>query len=127
MNCPIISILREGEGCLNKPCHHNMFWDGLKLTKKAGSTEASLEFFNCMTLLSRELTLEEIGEMWGMSRERIRQIERDATIKLLARGLNKNIFLKELKKDLGIDRDIIKKRHDRLLSKKYNKHQTPKG
>jgi hypothetical protein len=117
MKCQTISTLGEGEGCLNTSCHHNMFWDKLKLPKGAHPTDASLESKNCMSLLSRDLTLEEIGEAWGVTRERIRQIERDAMIKLLKEGLNpgKLTFLKEL----GFDKDLLKRRHDELVSKKY--------
>jgi hypothetical protein len=119
MNCPMLSILKEGESCEITFCHHNMFWDGLKLNKRAQPTEASLEFSNCMALLDREMTLEEIGEMWGISRERIRQIERDATMKLLALGLNKMALLKEF--DFRTDKGLIKKRLDKLRFKKYRR------
>src|SRR4030042_3666994 len=104
MNCPIISELKNKKGCKRTSCRHNMFWDELNLGPKAKETKASLESSNCMCLLKGEMTLDEIGDMWGMTRERIRQIERDALIKLLSPSLWKNTFLKEL----GLDEEFLK-------------------
>lgn len=93
-----------------------MFWDKLGLNKKAHSTEASLRFSNCMCLLDKELTLEEIGDMWGISRERVRQVERDGIIKFLSLKMKEHDFLKEL----DVNKDFIQRKLDSLKSKKYN-------
>ena len=74
--------------CMNQKCSHNIFWEKIKkgigrchkrimLNKRT----AAEDFGNCMCLLDRELTLDEIGEIYGLSRERIRQIEGAAMAK----------------------------------------------
>lgn len=81
--------------CHNRNCHHHMLSQilfkgtssstkkkGAPIKGKAKETEASMEFGNCMLMLTRSFTLEEIGEMWGLTRERIRQIEERALGKL---------------------------------------------
>ncbi len=102
-------------GCLLTICPHNMFWDGLKLPKGAHITGFSLSFSNCMCLLDEEWTLEDIAELWGMTRERIRQIERDAIIKLLSKSLGKHKFMKEF----SLSESFIRKKLELLRAKKH--------
>lgn len=40
---------------------------------------------NCVLLIQSPLTLEEIAKMWGLSKERIRQIESRAIVKFVKR------------------------------------------
>ena len=115
MKCPFISTFKIGEGCDYTFCQHNIFWDKLNLSSKAHPNETSLLFSNCMCLLQgREFNLEEIGGMWGITRERIRQIERDGVIKLLSISKG-NFFLEEL----GFKKESVKKRLESLKAKKF--------
>lgn len=115
--CPHLSKLKTGKGCKITSCRHNMFWDELKLPKKSHEISISLADSNCMYLLKREMTLDDIGKMWGITRERVRQIERDAIIKLLSPSLWKNSFLKEL----DLDEDFLREKLDFLKTKKINR------
>ncbi len=120
-----ISNLKEP--CQNFNCRHSMFWKELELNNKAKPEKISEEFMNCMCLLSRELTLEEIGEMWGLTRERVRQIERDAIIKILSLGLKKtSAKKKDIEKNImdsmgiNIDNKLIRSKIAILNKKKRN-------
>lgn len=117
-----IRKLKEGEGCKNTKCRHNILWNDLKLPQEAKETEASLSFQNCMRLVDEKSTLEVIGDIWKLTRERVRQVERDAMIKLLRPGLRKDTFIKEFLEDAGIKEDSIQKRLESLKAKKdYDK------
>lgn len=76
-------------GCQNFDCKQNIFWKELKL-KRPKETELAKYFKNCMLNIDREMTLEEIGQMWGITRERVRQIEERAILKLYKRLNNQN-------------------------------------
>jgi len=70
--CPDLS-----RPCQNYDCRHNMFAYGLKLDReRIKETRKTRSIRNCDKLIDSEWTLEEIGQAWGLSRERIRQIER---------------------------------------------------
>jgi len=71
-------------GCLFVNCKHNMYWEGLNI-KNPTDTERFEEFKNCMLLLDEPITLEDIGRAWGISRERVRQIEDNALTKVMKR------------------------------------------
>lgn len=68
--------------CTDAKCQRNFFWDKLGL-KKSQETDISDKYHNCMLFLDDELTLDQIGRIWGMSRERIRQIEEKAIFHLM--------------------------------------------
>ena len=86
--------------CVNYKCRHNFFWEEIKMKGNksiVGRSETPAEEFgNCMCLLDRELTLDEIGEIYRMSRERVRQIEGVAMAKFAHLGGEKMVgFLAE--------------------------------
>lgn len=81
MNANDCKCLDLENGCQNKDCRHHVLWRDLDLPK-GKETPVSLSFSNCMCLINRTFTLEEIGELWGLTRERIRQIEERAQIKI---------------------------------------------
>ena len=71
--------------CQDFSCMFNLFWDKLELKKP--NYELGSLFYNCEKILFciyPRLTLEMIGEIWGLSRERIRQLEDRALRKLKA-------------------------------------------
>lgn len=70
-------------GCQNIDCQHNVFYKGLGF-KNCGETEISNSFNNCMLQINQNLTLEQIGEMFGISTTRVRAIEEKA-LRLLRR------------------------------------------
>jgi len=67
-----------------------------------------------MCLLDKDLTLETIGNIWGLSRERVRQIERNATIKLLSHGIDKDILEAMDIDHWGIKRKLVELKQKRL-------------
>jgi hypothetical protein len=62
--------------CLNYKCSHNLFWKGLRLNpEKIKITNRSLEIRNCCCLIKEPWTEEEIGEVWGLTMEKIIRCE----------------------------------------------------
>lgn len=66
--------LKEGAmACMNYDCPHNVFW------KKTGTAPKDHplveEIDGCMLNVEREYTLEEIGQIYGLCRERVRLIQ----------------------------------------------------
>lgn len=85
--CPELTrLLSESDGlvCESTGCEHNVFFT--KLGFKRIDTEKSRSIKNCLCALTDgdRFTLEEIAEMYGVTRERIRQIEEKAIQKLRA-------------------------------------------
>ncbi len=78
VNCQFLDL---DNGCKKRECRHNVLWSDLDLPDGKYTTE-TLSFGNCMCLLDREFTLQEIGVCWGLTRERIRQIQLDAEMKV---------------------------------------------
>jgi len=69
--------------CVNYKCPHNLFWEGLKLNlNKIHITSKALEIKNCCCLISESWAPEEIGDIWGLTRKRIKQCEAMAWRKL---------------------------------------------
>jgi hypothetical protein len=57
---------------MNYKCPHNLFWKGLSLnSEKFKITNRSLEIGNCCCLINEPWTAEEIGEVWGLTMEKI--------------------------------------------------------
>jgi len=112
MTCPNPQSIVEN-GCMQANCRHNVFWVKLGLNKRAGSNRVSRQFHNCMCLFDKDLTLDKIGAMWGLSRERVRQIERNATIKLLSHGIDKDIL-----EAMDIDHQGVKRKLIELKGKR---------
>ena len=78
--CSCLKLLDKLEiGCPFTDCKHNVFWIGLKI-KHPHETEKSIEFRNCMVRFNDEypLVMDDIAEMWGVSRQRIEQMEKHA-------------------------------------------------
>jgi hypothetical protein len=66
----------DSEPCLDYKCPHNLFWEGLKLDlKKINITIKALEIRNCCCLMREPWAPEEIGDIWGLTRKRIRHCE----------------------------------------------------
>lgn len=85
MGCPYWPELEKHQaGCPFTDCKHNMYWRGLNI-KKPIYTERFKEFKNCMLLLDEPITLEDIGMAYGITRERVRQIEEKALTKVMKR------------------------------------------
>jgi hypothetical protein len=83
--CPYWSELdKHGVGCPFRDCKHNMYWEGLNI-KNPTDTERFEEFKNCMLLLDESITLEDIGQAYGISRERVRQVEEGALTVVMKR------------------------------------------
>ena len=99
--CPYWSELDKHKvGCPFRDCKHNMYWEGLNI-KNPTDTERFKEFKNCMLLLDESITLEDIGQAYGISRERVRQVEE--------RSLWEKFFSskpKKIRKCLRCDRDF---------------------
>jgi len=66
-----------GNPCQNRICEENVFFVKL-LLKNSSQNKSAAEFGNCFCNIHHPLTLEEIGSLWNMSRERVRQIEENA-------------------------------------------------
>jgi len=73
----------HSDPCTNYKCPHNLFWEGLKLNlAKIKITEKALEIGNCCCLIHEPWTPEEIGTVWGLAGERIKQSEATALKKV---------------------------------------------
>jgi hypothetical protein len=116
--CPQISASVDEKSCKVTSCRHNMFWDKLNLSPKAQETRMSLSSSNCMRFPREEMTLQDISEMWGLTRERVRQIERDAIMKLLSLLIKDHNLLKEF----DLNGDFLRRKLAFLKTKKYNAH-----
>ena len=73
---------KENGICKDFDCQHNFFYTGLRLANPQ-ETEKTASILNCCCLIDGPWTLDEVGQAWGVSRERIRQMERDAFIHFL--------------------------------------------
>ena len=68
--------------CRNTKCKHNVLFknifsepiNGQQNQLTPHETDVSRSFLNCMLCLDRDLTLEELGELYGCSYETIRRI-----------------------------------------------------
>jgi DNA-directed RNA polymerase sigma subunit (sigma70/sigma32) len=83
----------NSEPCVNYKCPHNLFWEGLKLNlNRIHITSKALEIRNCCCLISESWASEEIGDIWGLTEEKIKQWEAIAW-----RKMKKRLY-KQLKK-----------------------------
>ena len=58
--------------CMDYQCPHNLFWKELRLNpEKFKITNRALEIGNCCCLIKEPWTAEEIGEVWGLTMEKI--------------------------------------------------------
>lgn len=112
--------------CDNYECRHNLWWKGVVKPKKVKGTQdfkaikvvvtpKAEEVHGCMCCIHEPWTLEEIGQLWGFSRERIRQVEESALEKI------KKMFLPDLFLiyEEGIHVTEWRTRTIRVLSGKY--------
>jgi DNA-directed RNA polymerase sigma subunit (sigma70/sigma32) len=77
---------------MNTRCPHNLFWEGLGLNlDKIHMTHKALAIGNCCCLIDEPWTPEEIGDIWGLTRKRIRQWEIIAWGKVRKEGLSKRL------------------------------------
>jgi hypothetical protein len=116
--CSQIAASPDEKGCKVTSCQHNMFWDKLNLSPKAQETPMSLSSSNCMRFPGEEMTLQDISEMWGLTRERVRQIERDAIMKLLSLVIKDHKLLREFE----LNGNFLREKLGFLKTKKYNTH-----
>ena len=80
------------EPCMNYGCPHNLFWEGLRLNlSKIHMTDKALAIGNCCCLIDEPWTPEEIGDIWGLPRKRIRQCEEIAWNKMQKESPNKQL------------------------------------
>jgi DNA-directed RNA polymerase specialized sigma subunit len=81
----LLENILEGASCINHACRHHIY-NGVSIRQQHNmkDPDASL-IYGCMLAVHKEHTLEEIGQSFGMSRERIRQIEERALNKLKKR------------------------------------------
>jgi hypothetical protein len=74
------------EPCMDFKCHHNVFWEGLNLgAGKINLTRKAREIRNCCCLIDKPWTPGEIGEIWGVRTNWIRQCEKMAWSKVMNR------------------------------------------
>jgi len=77
---------------MNYRCFHNLFWEGLKLNlDKIHTTDKALAIGNCCCLIDEPWTPEEIGDIWGLTKKRIRQCEGTAWRKVQKEGLSRQL------------------------------------
>ena len=80
------------EPCMNYGCLHNLFWEGLRLNlNRIHMTDKALAIGNCCCLIDEPWTPEEIGDIWGLTRKRIRQCEEIAWNKMQKESPNKQL------------------------------------
>ena len=80
----------DSEPCMDTRCSHNLFWEGLNLNlDKIHMTHKALLIGNCCCLIGEPWTAEEIGDIWGLTKKRIRQCEGIAWKKVRKEGLSK--------------------------------------
>jgi DNA-directed RNA polymerase sigma subunit (sigma70/sigma32) len=73
---------------MNTRCSHNLFWEGLGLNlDKIHMTHKALAIGNCCCLIDEPWTPEEIGDIWGLTKKRIRRCEGIAWRKVQKKGL----------------------------------------
>lgn len=80
--CKLATYKAGSKPCQDFKCKHNIFWDKCNKFAPSKETEDAVGFMNCMCLLDEELTLEQIAGMFGLTRERVRQIEETAIRKV---------------------------------------------
>jgi hypothetical protein len=101
--CDFLRILiKAKEPCPYSNCPHHLFSVKLHLNPKKIKRDAPIarDLLNCLLLLDGTYSLGEIGEAWGFSRERIRQIEETGRIKMgqkFITGIGKNLSEEEKK------------------------------
>jgi len=77
----------DSEPCTKYRCPHNLFWEGLRLNlNKIHITDKALEIRNCCCLISEPWTVKEIGEVWGLTMEKIMGCEGVAWEKIRKRN-----------------------------------------
>jgi DNA-directed RNA polymerase sigma subunit (sigma70/sigma32) len=82
----------DSEPCVNYKCPHNLFWEGLKLNRaKVKITGKALEIRNCCCLINEPWTREEIGDIWGLTKKRIKQCEDIAWRKMYKERTHKQL------------------------------------
>ena len=78
--------------CFNHKCSHNLFWEGLKLkTDKIHLSKKALEIGNCCRLIHGRWSSEEIAEVWGLTKKKVKQSEASAWRKLHRASLNRQL------------------------------------
>ncbi len=78
--------------CTNFKCPHNLFWEELNLDrKKIQMTDKALKIRNCCCLIKEPWTPKEIGDVWGLPRERVAKCEAVAWKKVRKEGPEKQL------------------------------------
>lgn len=116
--------------CQKKACRHHVLWNDLKLPSKAKETDTSRKFGNCICNLSHGLTLEAIAEIYGMTRENIRLIERKALIHLMKLIPSSPVadWLEEIElRSLSLNRDILISKQQRMRERRANWNRDDQG
>ncbi len=109
--------------CQRTDCQHNLWFVGVtKPRKRQGEfqsakqlqvviTPKAQECHGCDCLVNDEWTLEEIGDIWSISRERVRQIQ-DNALRTLRKAQHPELALHH-KEGLKEDSHLIGKMHGR--------------
>ena len=104
--------------CHNRNCRHNILWKKLRL-KHGKETDITHEFCNCTYFLDgKQHTLQDIAECWGMSRERIRQVEEKALIHF--GNAARRMKFAELYESI----DLLQAKIDKFDRKRNNKNES---
>lgn len=77
-------VPRRGEVCLQFACPAHLLNPAVRLGRRRRQTNDALRRDRgCQFLIQDPWTLEEIAQVWGFSRERVRQIEETALLKYI--------------------------------------------
>ena len=73
--------------CLNRKCPQNFFWEELKLDRRRiHMTQKALQIRNCCRLIRNPWTSDEIAEVWGLMKRKVKQCEQSAWRKIHKRS-----------------------------------------
>ena len=73
--------------CSNCKCPHNLFWEKLKIDmRRIHMTEKAFQIRNCCRLIREPWTSDEIAEVWGLTKKKVKQCEKSAWRKIHRRS-----------------------------------------
>ncbi len=82
-------VLSSDLYCMNFKCRNNLFWEELGLDMdRIQMTDKALEIRNCCCLITQPWTPDEISEAWGLTRQGVRNSEKEAFQKLQSKTRN---------------------------------------
>lgn len=81
----LLEHILNGTACIIFDCPHHVYYKVSQRKQKNMRRADASKIYGCMLAVIKEFTLEETGEIFGLSRERARQIEEKALNKLKKR------------------------------------------